>query len=221
MEEHFIVKENEIERKKEMLEEAMAEETKFEIQPIIEEEDYSLSPKKEKLKSALLGDKVLVPDGQDFYERNGFGDLTEKGLELCPEEALYLASRTKIEVFDGEKPLTAEELLEKFKQIYSEFYIRYQVFKDLRDRGLVVRSGLKYGTHFRVYERGVKPKKGVRAPWEHAKFLVHAVSEGQIYQIPEMARFVRLSHSVKKKLWLAIVDGEGDVTYYQISRVTP
>ncbi len=85
----------------------------------------------------------------------------------------------------------------------------------------MVRSGLKYGTHFRVYERGVRPKKGVRAPWEHAKYLVHAISEGQTYAVPELARFVRLAHSVKKKLWLAIVDGEGDVTYYQIIRVTP
>lgn len=173
------------------------------------------------LKASLLGDKVLVPEGLELYERSGFGDTVENGLEICPEEALYLLAKKRIEVFENETQLNFEQLLDRFGKLYIDIYIRYQVFKDLRDRGLTVRSGLKYGTHFRVYERGVKPKKGSRAPWEHAKYLVHAVSEGQVYTVPEMARFVRLSHSVKKKLWLAIVDGEGDVTYYQITRVTP
>lgn len=177
--------------------------------------------KKVRLPGVLLGDKVLIRDGQEFYEKNGFGDLTENGLEVCPEEALYLLEKKRITVSAEGAELDFNSLLDRFRVLYVDIYIRYQVFRNLRDRGLVVRSGLKYGTHFRAYERGVRPKKGVRAPWEHAKYLIHAISEGQTYTVPEMARFVRLAHSVKKKLWLAIVDGEGDVTYYQIIRVTP
>lgn len=186
-----------------------------------EGEEGEKPQKKVRLPGVLLGDKVLISDGQEFYEKNGFGDLTENGLEVCPEEALYLMEKKRITVSAEGVELDFNPLLDRFRALYVDIYIRYQVFRDLRDRGLVVRSGLKYGTHFRVYERGVRPKKGVRAPWEHAKYLVHAISEGQTYTVPEMARFVRLAHSVKKKLWLAIVDGEGDVTYYQIIRVTP
>ncbi len=28
-------------------------------------------------------------------------------------------------------------------------------YRDLRNRGFIVKSGFKFGTHFRVYERGV------------------------------------------------------------------
>lgn len=187
-----------------------------------EEKDDEKRQKKVRLPGILRGDKVFISEGLEFYEKNGFGDPAEGGgIEICPEEALYLLEKKRITVLAEGEELDFDSLLGRFRQLYADVYIRYQVFRDLRDRGLVVRSGLKYGTHFRVYERGVRPKKGVRAPWEHAKYLVHAISEGQTYAIPELARFVRLAHSVKKKLWLAIVDGEGDVTYYQIIRVTP
>lgn len=187
------------------------------------EEEKKRQTKKVKLPALLRGDKVLIGEGGlELYEKNGFGDPIEPdGIEVCPEEALYLLEKKRIAVSAEGEELDFDSLLNRFKKLYVDVYIRYQVFRDLRDRGLVVRSGLKYGTHFRVYERGVRPKKGVRAPWEHAKYLVHGISEGQTYTVPELARFVRLAHSVKKKLWLAIVDGEGDVTYYQIIRVTP
>ena len=56
---------------------------------------------------------------------------------------------------------------------------------------------------------------------EHAKFLVHATSESYQCSVPELARLVRLAHSVKKRIWMGVVDSEGDVTYLQVIRVTP
>ena len=174
------------------------------------------------MRGRLLGDKVLCEDDQgELYDKGGFGEPTEKGVELGLEEALYLVERGKLSVFDGEQMLSFDQLLEKARQLFFDIYIRFHVYKDLRNRGFVVRSGIKYGTHFRVYERGVKPKKGARAPWEHAKYLVHAVSEGLQFSMPELTRFVRLAHSVKKKLWVAVVDSEGDITYLQTIRMVP
>jgi tRNA-intron endonuclease len=173
------------------------------------------------MRGKLLGDKVLVADSEDLYEKSGFGELTEKGVELGLEEALYLVDRGKLTVHSNEKMLTFEKFLDEAQKFAFDIHVRFVVYKDLRDRGLVVRSGIKYGTHFRVYERGVKPKKGVRAPWEHAKYLVHALPEGWQFSIPELTRFVRLAHSVKKKLWIAIVDSEGDITYLQTTRIVP
>lgn len=172
------------------------------------------------MRGNLLGDKILVEGEQDIYD-SGYGEPTEAGVELGLEEALYLQEKGKLAVHAGEKLLQFKELLEEAKKFAYDIYVRYTVYKDLRDRGLVVRSGIKYGTHFRVYERGVKPKKGARAPWEHAKYLVHAMPEGAQFSIPELTRFVRLAHSVKKKLWMAIVDSEGDITYLQTIRMVP
>ncbi len=173
------------------------------------------------MEAKLRGDKVLVTDGLELYEESGYGSPRDGVVMLSLEEALYLTERGKIEVRDDGEALGFEELLKHAKQFAFDIFVRYQVYKDLRSKGLVVRSGLKYGTHFRIYERGVKPRKGARAPWEHAKFLAHALSEGAEVSLPELSRFVRLSHSVKKRLWVSVVDSEGDVTYYQVTRVTP
>jgi tRNA-intron endonuclease, archaea type len=174
----------------------------------------------------LRGDKVMVPDGLPLYERSGFGELvSEDGsqVELSAEEALYLFQKGKLSVVfaNGKKAADLDDLLAAFLPILPEIYIRFQLYRDLRDRGFVVRSGLKYGTHFRVYDRGVKPIKGAREEWEHAKYLAHALPESATYTIAELSRFVRLSHSVRKILWLGVIDGEGDVTYFQITRATP
>jgi tRNA-intron endonuclease len=173
------------------------------------------------MRGKLLGDKILVEDDPDIYEKSGFGELTEKGVELGLEEALYLVEKGKMTVWSGEKKLSFDEFFEEARKFAFDINVRFVVYTDLRNRGLVVRSGIKYGTHFRVYERGVKPKKGSRAPWEHAKYLVHAMPEGWQFSLPELTRFVRLAHSVKKKLWIAIVDSEGDITYLQTTRMVP
>ncbi len=92
--------------------------------------------------------------------------------------------------------------------------MRYKVFKDLRERGYIAKSGFKFGAHFRVYERGEYSNA-------HSVYLVHAVKEGDILSFSELSRAIRLSQSVKKKMIFAAVDDEGDVTYYAIDRITP
>ena len=173
------------------------------------------------MRGKMLGDKVFIEGGIEFYNKGGYGEPVEGGIELGLEEALYLAEKAKITVWLGNKKLSWDELFEACRKFYFDIHPRFIVYKDLRNKGLVVRSGIKYGTHFRVYERGVRPKRGARAPWAHAKFLVHAVPEGWHFALPELTRFVRLAHSVKKKLWLAVIDSEGDITYLQTTRVLP
>ena len=103
----------------------------------------------------------------------------------------------------------------------NEFHPQFIVFRDLRERGYVVKTGYKFGAHFRLYDRGVKLKRGIKAPHEHTKAIVHAVSEESAFSLPEMSRAVRLAHNIRATMWWAIVDREGDVTYYSLSRVTP
>jgi len=160
---------------------------------------------------------------EELYNTRGFGEETdEKTLFLSPEESLFLLETGKITLTEeGKDDCNFDGAMHEFRKSFKDISQRYAAFKDLRNRGFTVKSGLKYGTHFRVYERGVRPRKGERTPGEHAKYLVHAISEGETLPVVEISRFVRLSHSVKKKLWIAVVDSDGDVTYYQTMRVTP
>jgi tRNA-intron endonuclease len=89
------------------------------------------------------------------------------------------------------------------------------VFKDLRNRGYIVKTALKFGADFRVYDRGVKPGE------DHARWIIYPVHEASGLTWYEFAAKNRVAHSTKKRLMMGIVDDEGDVTYYEIRWVRP
>jgi tRNA-intron endonuclease len=128
-------------------------------------------------------------------------------------EAAYLVDGEKMDVVKDDAALSFEELVKLGSLNQPEFLNKYLVYKDLRERGLVVRTGLKFGTDFRLYDRGEGVGKG------HSKYLVHVVPEEYTCSFPEMARALRLAKNVHKDMIYAIVDGECDITYYLVDRM--
>lgn len=165
----------------------------------------------------LSGCKVVVGEGdaKSQLKERGFGEMEGRMLSLSLVEALYLVEEGKLEVVKGKKKLGADELVKAGAKAEKEFFNKYLVFKDLRGRGLVVRTGLKFGTDYRTYERGTSVGKG------HSKVLVHVVPEEYSCSLPELARAVRLATTVNKTMVYAVVDEEGDVTYYSVGRFKP
>jgi len=171
----------------------------------------------------LTEEKITVTDQElkKELQEKGYGEKTHEeeisDLVLSPEETLYLKEKRKdFKVKDPEgKELTKKELKKQFTTRNDEFPRKYAVYRDLRDRGFCVKTGFKFGSHFRVYKRGEKPGDG------HAKWLVHAVPEEYECSFPELSRSVRLAQNVKKTMMYAIVDKEQDITYYKIKRITP
>jgi len=162
----------------------------------------------------LSGTRVLVIENnlKSFLRERGFGEKDGRRQELSLIEALYLVEKGKMRVSDGKKTLRYEDLIEIGNEIEGNFYAKYIVYRDLRDRGLLVRTGFKFGSDFRVYERGAVIK-------EHSKYLVHVVPEEYECSFPELARAVRLARNVNKHMVYAVVDEEGDITYYKIDRI--
>lgn len=105
--------------------------------------------------------------------------------------------------------------MQKAEEIDKNFHTRFIVYRDMRSRGYILKTALKFGADFRVYERGVKPGE------EHAKWVLYPVYEPSGLTWHEFAAKNRVAHSTRKNLLIAIVDEEGDVTYYEISWVRP
>jgi len=105
--------------------------------------------------------------------------------------------------------------------IDKRFSHRYRVYEDLRDRGLLVKTGFKFGCDFRCYERGVELKRGPKSQKEHTKWVVFCVPEDYTCSFQELSRAVRLAHNIRARMLWAIVDNEGDVTYYEVVRILP
>src|SRR3989344_3177674 len=132
--------------------------------PIVEKQPERSSEKvKKKVVSAVLGGEKVITESSDeareFNNQSSFGSLTENGkVELSLLEALYLMEKGRLSIKnDSGKELSFETYLKKARREEPNFWIRYCVFKDMRNRGYVIKTALKFGADFRVYDRGVKP----------------------------------------------------------------
>jgi tRNA-intron endonuclease len=171
-------------------------------------------------KAHFYGKRIIIEDESQASKIHQFGStgkpLSGGRLQISPVESLYLLEKEKIEVFHEKenKEIDFNELSSVLVEENPDLLLKYRVYRDLRSRGLVVKTGLKYGAHFRVYSRGEGPGSS------HSPYLVHAVSEDSKLTPQDLAGSVRLAHSVRKDMIYGIVDDEGDITYYSIKRET-
>lgn len=168
----------------------------------------------------LAGERVITEssdEAREFYNQSRFGTLNESGkVELSLLEALYLLERDRLIIkSESGKTLSFELYVKKARKVEPNFWIRYVVFRDMRNRGYIIKTALKFGADFRVYDRGVKPGE------DHAKWIVFPVHEASVFTWHEFSAKNRVAHSTKKRLLLAIVDDENDVTYYQVNWTRP
>ena len=156
-------------------------------------------------------------DAQSLYDNGRYGVLLENGkLQLSLLEALYLIEKKKLKVLDGRKSAVKFDVfVRKAQKVEPNFWIRYCVYKDMRNRGYIIKTALKFGADFRVYDRGIKPGE------DHAKWIVFPVHEASVYTWHEFSSKNRVAHSTKKRLLLAVVDDENDVTYYEVKWTRP
>jgi tRNA-intron endonuclease len=178
------------------------------------------------LKAELVEDRIIISDvgnAKELFENGWFGELLEDRLELALVEAMLLLERGKIEILKTKKKkMSSQEFYDYCLKIDQRFHTRYAVYKDLRERGLPVRTGFKFGCDFRVYERGVTPvKKGPKAPHEHTKWIVFTIPEDYNCSFQELSRAVRLAHNIRANMLWAVVDNENDVTYYSVTYLSP
>ena len=187
-----------------------------------DKEPKKLEERPKEIDTYLEEDKVVATDNiEEVYEPGYYGKLFENRLELSLIEACLLLKRGRIKVLLNKKPVKFRDLYDHARSIDKRFPERYRVYEDLRERGLLVRTGFKFGCDFRVYERGVKLVKGPKGAKEHTKWIVFCVSEDFTCSFQELSRAVRLAHNIRARMLWAIVDNEGDVTYYQITRHKP
>lgn len=173
----------------------------------------------EKKIKAIFSREIVYSDSKEakeLYGKSRFGERKEGDIIYALVEALYLIEQKKMKVYDSKKKLlTKEAFLRKTRKTESNFEVRYAVFSNLRTRGYIVKTALKFGADFRVYERGVKPGQ------DHAKWVVFPVFESDTLTWYEWAAKNRVAHSTRKKLLLAIVDAELDVSYWEANWVKP
>lgn len=161
---------------------------------------------------------VEIPDLEDANTllESGYGSLSsekEKSM-LKSYEALHLLLINRIEVIDSEdeEKLDFPNLFRKIREKDPDAWTRYLIYRDLRNRGYVVRDGFGFGFDFRVYDRGEYGKKP-------AKYIVYGVQEGTPLPIEKLKKILRFTQSIKRELVLGVIDRSGDMVYYSVSQL--
>jgi tRNA-intron endonuclease, archaea type len=177
-------------------------------------------PSKQIIKTVFAQARVLTEasdTARELHYSRSFGTILDDGkVQLSLTEALYLLEKKRIFIVDGKNQLIDfQQFIAKANRVEPNFWIRYAIYKDMRNRGYVVKTALKFGADFRVYDRGIKPGD------DHARWIVYPVHEGERYTWFDFAAKNRVAHSTKKRLLMGVVDDENDVTYWEIKWVRP
>lgn len=133
------------------------------------------------LPAQRLADHVLLSDLTP-YEAEAIGTPHPAGLMLSAVEAAHLERRG---VLTQSVPTTPR------------LWVQSPVYDDLRARGVVPRSGLRFGADLRAYQG--------RPDESHAHWLVQCAAPGDVLEWSGLSRGVRLAHSVRKHFLVAVV----------------
>lgn len=165
-----------------------------------------------KSKGILLKNRVIIFDKKisaDMLEKEFYGKPFGAGLQVSIVEALFLYEKGFIEILSEEGKKITKAKLEKLQP---DLNLRLKVFKDLKKQGMIVKTGFKFGTHFRAYSS--KPDE------THAEYLIHVVEKGFISNWAEISRAVRLAHSVNKEIVFARLE-KNTINYVRFGRLRP
>ncbi len=167
------------------------------------------------IKGTVFGDKCyLDEDGIPLHEQGFFGHQYNGGLQLSLVETLFLIEEGALTVKNGKTAKTMEQdtLWKYADDIQKDFPLRYAIYKDLRNRKMIPKTGFKYGTAFRSY---------VGNPDEyHAEFMIQPVEPEFTCSWYDVSRAVRVAHTVRKTFVFARNTKNGPV-YLRIKRKTP
>ena len=111
-----------------------------------------------------------------------------------------------------EKKISLKKFKDIIKKSQPDINLRILAFNDLKKRGLIVKTGFKFGAHFRAYTK--KPQK------THAEYLIHVVDKKFQRIWAEISRAVRLAHSVNKEIIFARVEDK-KIDYIKFGRLRP
>ena len=168
-----------------------------------------------KIKAEFIENFLVVWDsekGSELYKLGFYGKPIgipkpkaanfDAPLILDLMEGLYLMEKNIIEISEGnyKTPVTFKKLQKRARKLYEEFDLKYSVYKDLRDTGLIVTPGIKYGCDFAVYKHG--------PGMEHAPYMVSVKRTKDEVTATEIVKAGRLSTTVRKRFIIAIPDLE-------------
>jgi len=166
--------------------------------------------KPEAVQAYLANNRVSVPvsDTPAELRERGFGTLRGKRIFFSVLEAIYLADKKRTKVLDTatNEQVRFADLVRRLSKGKPEVWMKYLVYRDLRDRGYIVRED--EAVDFEIYGKGA------------VRRLVSIVYEGREASIERLQKLLRMAIGEKKELVLAVIDRRTDIVYYTLGQLS-
>ncbi len=140
----------------------------------------------------------------------GFGKKVEGGYLYDPYEALYVIEKGRGVLIKDNKEI--KDFSEAIKILNIDLYT-YFVFRDLRDRGYYIK--VKKERFIDVWVKGSNPL------YADPDWLCYVTYEETTMTWQDFLNLLEQAKKEGKRLLLAVVDSENDVTYYEIYEIRP
>ncbi|MGC8849601.1 MAG: hypothetical protein ACP5K1_02875 [Candidatus Bathyarchaeia archaeon] len=158
----------------------------------------------EPLAAYIKGDKVFIkicPEVKGLREK-GYGSIKQGKLYLNSYETLYLVEKGKLQVRDlaHNNLLTFRDLIGRLGEGKAETWIKYLIYRDLRERGYIVRESSI--VDFEIYGKTVTRR------------LLSIIHEGTDASLARLNKLLLYARRERKELVLAVIDRRTDIVYY-------
>lgn len=179
-------------------------------------EGFNKKEKYDKEKGFLLDNGIIVYNEKlkdSLFEKEFFGKSFGNALRISFVEAMYLSEMSILDIIDADgAKINGKILAKKAKETAPDFENIYDIYRDLKEKKFIVKTGFKFGTDFRIYARN---------PNEiHAEYLVQVTEKNDKIVWSEMSRVIRLAHSVNKEIVFSCVNGK-KIDYIKFGRLRP
>ncbi len=166
------------------------------------------------VKGILQRNHTYVADSKMIHELElkGYGEQEDDGFVLKSFESLYLLYQERLYIRKGRKHVNFDEFMRLCQKEDPDILTKFLIYRDLRNRGYVVKDGFGFGSDFRVYERGQFGVKG-------AKFLIFGLSEGRQEKMGAMQKKIEQITKMGKEPIIAVIERRGEVIYYRINKM--
>lgn len=152
--------------------------------------------------------QAYLPEPSKLMElrEKAFGTLTDDKIILNPYETFYLVEKNRIRVLNEKtkKTLSLHDLVTKLSVGKPAIWTKYLVYRDLRDRGYLVRVEDK-GFDFETFGKGATRR------------MVSIVFEGGESTLERLAQLSAKANTQGKDLVLAVIDRRTDIVYYTLN----
>lgn len=162
----------------------------------------------------MISDQTCISDKNMIHEldQKGFGEIEKEKLFLKQFETLYLLYTKRLILKKNKKQIDFDSFMGISQKTNSEILTKFLIYRDLRNRGYVVKDGFGFGSDFRVYERGHYGEKG-------AKFLIFGLNEGQQEKMGTLQKKIEEITQMGKEPIIAVIERRGEVIYYKINKM--